>query len=80
MKYQKISGQIYCEMREKLWGYIGGNKYQLYPTNLTHPTPVKWWKALGVWLASGCRVRWGVCGSSSYRSIAAYRAKQEEAI
>jgi hypothetical protein len=47
MKYQKISGQIYCEMREKVWGYMGGNKCQLYPTNLTHPTPVMGWKGLG---------------------------------
>jgi hypothetical protein len=36
---------------EKVWGTEGGQKFQLYPTNLTCPTAVMGWKALGemVW-------------------------------
>jgi hypothetical protein len=34
--------------------YPGGKKLQLHPTNLTHSTPVMWWK--GLWVKGWRRV------------------------
>jgi hypothetical protein len=41
-------GQIYCEMRIKVWRLPQGQKLDLHPTNPTYLNVVMGWKGLGL--------------------------------